>query len=104
MEYYYYCITCAEHKRNELPGTPISPDQKQWCVKHQTLLPKEVGKDLLICCDFEPSDPRATEWQNIIKAFPKGELWSFTGYLPSRKFINIAQLPFVNPDSGELIR
>lgn len=77
---------------------------KQWCLEHKRLLPKEVNKDLLICCDYEPSDPRASEYQDVIKAFPKGELWSFLMYYPSKKFIDLAELPLINPDSGELVK
>ena len=100
MEFFYYCVTCCFHRRNAPFGTPILPGQNAWCVRHEIKLPSDVSKEHLICCDFESSDPRAVEFENSIKSFPKGELWTFLLYYPSRKFANIADLPKVDPDTG----
>lgn len=104
MEFYYYCDTCRSVRHNVPVGLPMSDRWKQWCVHHRKLLPKEVGKEQLICSNFEPSDPRATEWQTSIASFPKGELWTFLMYYPSRKFAVIAELPTVDPETGEVIK
>ena len=103
MEFFYLCVTCANYRRDALPGTPSSIDQKQWCIKHCKKLPKEVGEEHLICSNFEPEDPRANEWESNIAKFPQGELWTFHMYTPSRKFAVIANLPIVDPDTGNVI-
>ena len=97
MEFFYYCATCHYYLRNTYEDPPY---KKAWCFKHERRLPPEVGGEQLICCDFEPRDPRAVEFENSIKSFPKGELWTFLLYYPSRKFANIADLPKVDPDTG----
>lgn len=104
MEFFYLCITCSSYRRNEPPGTPSLPNQNRWCVRHERKLPPEVSKECLICRDFTPEDPRATEWQDNIRMFPEGELWSFEMYRPSRKFAVIADLPKVNPITGEVVK
>lgn len=103
MEFFYYCTTCANSKRDASAGAPSHPDQKRWCVKHSRQLPKEVSQEQLICCNFQPQDPRATEWKSAIEKFPEGELWTFELYRPSRKFAVIAELPKVNPGTGDVV-
>lgn len=103
MEFFYYCLTCSKYRRNAPPGTVSLPSQIRWCTRHQVLLPVEVGDEHLICCDFSPADPRATEWAKNIAQFPSGELWSFEMYRPAYKFVEIAELPRVNPSTGEVI-
>jgi len=103
MEFFYFCTTCSNYRRDAPDGTPSLPEQNRWCVLHERKLPKEVGQEHLICCDFNPSDPRANEWGAVIAKFPKGELWTFLMYYPSRKFATIADLPKVDPVTGEVI-
>ena len=102
MEFFYSCCTCVFH-RKETGVRVIYDDTKMWCVSHLVLLPTGSGSKDVICCRYTPQDPRATELLNHIKTFPPGELWSFTGYLPSYKFIEIVMLTSVNPDSGEIV-
>lgn len=103
MEFFYYCATC-EHVRNNVPkGLPMSDKWIEWCSLHERRLPKEVGKEHLICCNFNHIDARATEWESAIRKFPEGELWSWTMYLPSYKFSALSDLPKVDPNTGQLI-
>jgi len=76
---------------------------KEWCVLYSKELPKEVGKERLICSNYKPADPRATEWESVISKFPDGERWTFELYRPSRKFAVIADLPEVDPETGNLV-
>lgn len=102
MEFFYSCSTCIFRRKE--PGVKvIYDDTKMWCSFHLVLLPVGLGSKDILCCEYTPQDPRATELLSHIKTFPVGELWSFTGYLPSYKFIDIAKLPSVNPDSGEIV-
>ena len=103
MEFYYYCSTCLHVRHNVPTGLPMSASWKQWCVRHKVLLPKEVGKESLICCEFKSKDSLATEWQTVIVKFPQDELWTFDLYHPSRKFSSVTDLPKVDPTSGEVI-
>ena len=102
MEFYYCCTTCA-FRRRDAGVKIVYDDTKMWCVLHNVLLPVGPGSKDAICSQFSPRDPRATEWQSNIKMFPKGELWTFEMYRPSRKFATIADLPKVDPDTGEVI-
>lgn len=97
MEFFYNCTTCV-FGRKDADVRVIYDDTKMCCFSHSVLLPSGVGSKDLICCRYEPQDPRATELLRHVKNFPQGELWSFTGYLPSKKFIDIAELSPINPD------
>lgn len=103
MEHFYYCATCINQRHNVPQGFPMSERWQQWCVLHKCRLPKEVGKEHLICSDFEHEDSGATEWQSVITKFPANELWTFTLYEPSRKFAVISELPRVDPKTGNAI-
>ena len=103
MEFYYYCVTCNNYRRDAPPGTPFKPDQRMWCAMHKVELPKEVGREHLICNRFEHTDPRADEWQTVMAKFPNGELWTFEIYRPSRKFAVIEELPKVEPETGDRV-
>lgn len=103
MEFFYFCLTCSSYRRDVPAGTPFLLGQKRWCIQHRVSLPAEVGEKHLICCDFSPKDARATEWKQNIEMFPKGELWSFPIYSPFYKFIEISELPKVDPETGEVI-
>ncbi|MCJ0763533.1 hypothetical protein [Variovorax terrae] len=103
MEFFYFCSTCLHVRHNVPPELPMSARWKEWCVNFNRELPKEVGKESLICREFKPADPRATEWQSVIAKFPEGELWTFELYRPSRKFAVIAELPKVDPKTGEVV-
>jgi len=103
MEFFYECVTCLHYRRDAPAGTPSLPDQNRWCAKHQRKLPKETCSVQLICSDFCHQDSRANEWQSVISKFPDGELWTFELYRPSRKFAVIADLPGVDPETGNLV-
>lgn len=102
MEFYYDCCTCAFRHR-EAGVVVVYDDTKMWCSRHSVLLPTGPGSKDVICSNYEPRDPRATEWQSVIAKFPEGELWTFELYRPSRKFAVIAELPKVDPKTGEVV-
>ena len=103
MEFYYCCTTCDQYRRDALPGTPSLPEQRKWCLYHRKSLPNEESTESLICTNFKPEDSRATEWLSVIAKLPQDELWTFDLYRPSRKFATIADLPKVDPTTGEVI-
>ena len=103
MEFFYFCGTCQHVRNNKPAGLPMSDTWVEWCSLHERRLPKEVGKEHLICCEFSPRDARATEWKKNITLFPKGERWSWTMYLSSYKFSFLSDLPKVDPNTGQLI-
>lgn len=102
MEFYYSCVTCA-HVRRKRDSPVVYDHTKMWCVSHLVSLPTGKGSKDAICCDFEPRDPRATEWKSVIEKFPKRELWTFELYRPSRKLAVIAELPKINSENGDVV-
>lgn len=102
MEFSYSCVTCSNVRRKR-DTVVVYDETKMWCAFHSVSLPVGKGSKDIICSDFKPEDPRADEWQSVITRFPKGELWTFELYRPSQKFAVIADLPRVDPQTGDLV-
>lgn len=103
MEHFDCCVTCRYFRRDAQPGTPVDAGQRMWCIKHDRLLYGDVQtKTSPICNGYCPKEGEGSEWLNVIKKFPPGEIWSFELYVPSEKLVEIKDLPLIDPMTGDL--